>query len=119
MIDFGKLSNTSTTSLALSEEGQDRLFSDIDRYADHLILRPADISNNLTLIDRFGVVGINSALEVDLYSHVNSTHIRGTRLVNGVSGSGDFNRNSFLSITALPSVTSGGDLPDCADGQAR
>ncbi|MFP9061670.1 acetyl-CoA hydrolase/transferase C-terminal domain-containing protein [Natrialbaceae archaeon A-chndr2] len=110
LIDSGKLASASATSLALSEEGQDRLFSDIDRYAEDIVLRPADISNNPTTIDRFGIIGVNSALEVDLYGHVNSTHINGSRLMNGVGGSGDFNRNSLVSVTALPSITSNGDL---------
>lgn len=110
LIDSGKLSTASATSLALSEEGQDRLFSNIEHYGEHIILRPADVSNNPSLVDRFGIIGVNSALEVDIYGHVNSSHINGTDLINGVGGSGDFNRNSFLSVTALPSVTNSGDI---------
>lgn len=107
LIDNGLLRSASATSLALSVDGQDRLFADIDRYAEDITLRPADISNNPALIDRFGVVSVNSALEVDLYGHVNSTHLDGTRIVNGVGGSGDFTRNSPLAIIALPSTAAG------------
>ncbi|WP_101295891.1 acetyl-CoA hydrolase/transferase C-terminal domain-containing protein [Halegenticoccus soli] len=109
-IDEGLLSGASATSLALSVEGQKRLFEDVDRYAEHVVLRPADVSNNPALIDQFGVVGVNSAVDVDLYGNANATHIGGTRLVNGIGGGGDFNRNCRLGIIALPSTAGGGDI---------
>ena len=110
MLDGGQLSGASATSLALSADGQARLFDDVERYAADVILRPADISNAPALIDRFGVVGINSAVEVDLYGNVNATHIRGTRVVNGIGGGGDFARNCRLGIVTLPSTAVEGDV---------
>lgn len=109
-LDSGLLSGASATSLALSAEGQDRLFADIDRYADDVVLRPADVSNNPTLIERFGVIGVNSAVDVDLYGNANATHINGTSLVSGIGGGGDFNRNCRLGILALPSTAADGDI---------
>lgn len=100
----------SATSLALSENGQDRLFGDIERYTENLVLRPADVSNRAELIDKFGVIAVNSAVEVDIYGNANSTHIGGTRLLSGIGGSGDFNRNGMVAITALPSTTSNGSI---------
>ena len=108
LVRDGTFGVASATSLALSERGQERLFDDIEAYAERLVLRPADVSNRAELIDRFGVVAVNSALEVDIYGNANSTHVGGTRLINGLGGSGDFNRNSLLSITALPSTASEG-----------
>lgn len=110
LLDEGQLRSASATSLALSAEGQDRLFSAANRYAEDIVLRPADISNRPALIDRFGVVAVNSALEVDLYGHVNSTHANGSRVLNGVGGSGDFTRNALLSVIALPSTIEDGDI---------
>lgn len=110
MIDDEQLRAASATSLALSEDGQNRLFDDIERYAEDIILRPADLSNRPSLIDRFGVVAVNSAVEVDLYGHVNSTHVNGSRLLNGIGGSGDFIRNSPLSIIAMPATASNGNI---------
>jgi succinyl-CoA:acetate CoA-transferase len=109
-IDDGLLASASATSLALSEAGQERLFDDVERYAEDVVLRPADVSNNPALIDQFGVVGVNSAVDVDLYGNANATHIGGTRIVNGIGGGGDFNRNCRLGIIALPSTASGGDI---------
>ncbi|ELZ51240.1 succinate CoA transferase [Halorubrum coriense DSM 10284] len=110
MLDAGDLRGASATSLALSSEGQERLFADVERYAEDVVLRPADVSNAPELIDRFGVVGVNSAVEVDLYGNVNATHIGGTRVVNGIGGGGDFARNSRLGVVALPSTAVGGDV---------
>ncbi|WP_409025365.1 acetyl-CoA hydrolase/transferase C-terminal domain-containing protein [Halalkalicoccus salilacus] len=110
MLDSGRLESASATALALSAEGQIRLFDDIERYAEDIVLRPTDISNNPALIDRFGVVGVNSALEVDIYGNVNSTHVGGTRVLNGVGGSLDFNGNSLVAVCALPSTLKDGDI---------
>ena len=110
MLDAGDLRGASATSLALSAEGQARLFDDVERYAEDVVLRPADVSNAPELIDRFGVVGVNSAVEVDLYGNVNATHLGGTRVVNGIGGGGDFARNCRLGVVALPSTAVGGDV---------
>jgi succinyl-CoA:acetate CoA-transferase len=103
MLDSDQFSSASATSLALSRQGQKKLFSNINRYSEDLVLRPTDVSNSPALINRFGVVAVNSALEVDIFGHVNSTHVNGTSIINGIGGSGDFTRNAFISIIALPS----------------
>ncbi|WP_255197411.1 acetyl-CoA hydrolase/transferase C-terminal domain-containing protein [Halorarius litoreus] len=110
LVDDGSLSAVSATSLALSEQGQQRLFEDIERYAERIVLRPADVTNGAELVRRLGVVAVNSALEVDLYGHVNSTHIDGTHVVNGIGGSADFFRNGTLAIVALASTARDGTL---------
>lgn len=108
MLDGGNLKSASATALALSTDVQDRLIDDIDAYSEDIVLRPSEISNNPSLITQFGVIGVNSALEVDIYGHANSSHIDGTHLVNGVGGSGNYIRNGFIGVVALPSVTANG-----------
>ncbi|WP_254832331.1 acetyl-CoA hydrolase/transferase C-terminal domain-containing protein [Haloglomus salinum] len=108
-LDDGTLAAASATSLALSSEGQDRLFANLGRYAEQVVLRPVDVSNDAGLIDSFGVIAVNGAVEVDLTGQVNSTHI-GTDVVGGVGGSGDFFRAALLSVVALPSTAAGGDV---------
>ena len=110
LLEDGTLDVASATSLALSAEGQDRLFADIDAYAEDIVLRPANVSNAAELVERLGVFGVNSALEVDIYGHVNSTHVNGTSIINGIGGSNDFNRHSAVSVVALPSTAAGGDI---------
>jgi succinyl-CoA:acetate CoA-transferase len=111
MLDAGELSTASSTALAVTPEYQRKLYDNIDRYAEDIVLRPGYVSNDPDMIDRFGVVAVNAALEVDIYGNVNSTHIDGTHVVNGLGGSGDFNRHSPLAITALSSTASGGEIP--------
>ncbi|MFB6184225.1 MAG: acetyl-CoA hydrolase/transferase C-terminal domain-containing protein [Haloarculaceae archaeon] len=110
LLDAGRLDAASATALALSERGQQRLFDDVERYAGDVLLRPAAVSNSPALVDRFGVIAVNSALAVDRTGHVNSTHLRGSHLVNGVGGSGDFTRNAAVSVIALPSTAGNGDV---------
>ncbi|WP_332900309.1 acetyl-CoA hydrolase/transferase C-terminal domain-containing protein [Haladaptatus sp. CMSO5] len=110
MIDEDSLASASAASLALSADGQKRLFEDIDRYAKSVIVRNADISNSPTLIDRFGVIGVNSALEVDIFGNANSTHLGGRHMINGIGGSGDFSRNSTLAVIALSSTAKDGAI---------
>ena len=110
MLDADRLKCASATSMALTDDGQERLFADINRYAENIVLRPADVSNHPGLIDQFGVIGVNSAIEFDIYGNVNSTHAGGKRMINGVGGSADFNRNSLVTVCALPSTLDGGDI---------
>ncbi len=109
-LDSGVVSAASATSLALSATGTERLFDDIDRYADRIVLRNTSVSNNSGLIERFGVVSINTVAEIDIYGHANVTHINGSRLLNGIGGGGDFTRNSLLGIVVLSSTTADGEI---------
>lgn len=110
LIDSGKFTVCSGTSVTPSEEGLKRFLSKIDFYKDKIILRPQEISNNPEVARRLGVISMNTAIEVDIYGHVNSTHIMGTRMMNGIGGSGDFTRNAYLSIFTTSSVAKGGDI---------
>lgn len=73
-------------------------------------MRPQEISNNPELIRRLGVIAMNTALEVDIYGNVNSTHVAGSRMMNGIGGSGDFTRNAFLSIFFTESIAMDGNI---------
>src|SRR5699024_11689264 len=79
-------------------------------YKDKIILRPQEISNHPEIIRRLGLISINTALEVDIYGNVNSTHVSGTQMMNGIGGSGDFARNAKLAIFVTKSVAKNGDI---------
>ncbi len=98
LLDSGKLSFASASSITLSSACYDRVFGNLQRYKDRVVLRPQNISNTPGLIRRLGVIAINTAIEFDIYGNVNSTHISGTNIMNGIGGSGDFARNAYLSI---------------------
>ena len=107
MLDFfdsGKLNFASSTSLSLSEGGFQRLYADWEKYTSRVVLRPMQISNNPEPIRRLGVIAMNTPAEFDIYGHANSTLINGSRMINGIGGSGDFLRNAYLSIMHTPST---------------
>ena len=84
------------------------LIDEIDYYAPRIVLRPQEISNNPAVVRQVGVIALNTALEFDLYGHVNSTHVMGRSMINGIGGSGDFARNAYLSIFMCPSTAKDG-----------
>ena len=51
---------------------------------------------------------MNTALEMDLGGNVNSTHVLGKTMMNGIGGSGDFTRNAYISIFSCPSTAKNG-----------
>lgn len=106
----GRLVGASTTSLTLSAPQLQRMYADMDFFAPKIVLRPQELSNNPGVIRRLGVIAINTALEADIYGHVNSTHVCGTQIMNGIGGSGDFVRNAYLSIMVCPSIAKGGKI---------
>ena len=81
--------------------------SDLKFFHDRIVMRPAEISNNPEVIRRLGVIVMNTALEADLFGSVNSTHVLGTKMMNGIGGSGDFTRNAYISIFSCPSRVCG------------
>ena len=98
LIDAGVMDFASASSITVSKPCYDRVFGNLDKYRDTMVLRPQNISNTPGLIRRLGVIAINTAIEFDIYGNVNSTHISGTNIMNGIGGSGDFARNAYLSI---------------------
>ena len=86
------------------------MVNEFDFFAPRLVLRPQEISNNPAAVRQLGVIALNTALEADLYGHVNSTHVLGQTMINGIGGSGDFTRNAYLSIFLCPSVAKGGKI---------
>lgn len=98
LIDAGKLRFASGSSITVSADCYHRVMGHLDRYRDKMVLRPQNISNAPGVIRRLGIIAINTAIEFDIYGNVNSTHIGGTHIMNGIGGSGDFARNAYLSI---------------------
>jgi len=110
LLDAGKVKFASCCSITISEEKMKKVFGNFEKYKDRLMLRPQEISNHPELIRRLGLISINTALEVDIYGNVNSTHVRGTHMMNGIGGSGDFARNARLAIFVTKSVAKGGTI---------
>ncbi|TCT45088.1 acetyl-CoA hydrolase/transferase family protein [Martelella mediterranea] len=110
LFDAGKLAFASGSSITLSNAMYKKVFADLDRYKSRLILRPQEVSNHPEVVRRLGTIGINTALEFDIYGNINSTHVGGTHMMNGIGGSGDFARNGFLSVFVTKSLAKGGAI---------
>lgn len=110
LMDAGKVNFASCCSITLSEEKMQQVFSNFEKYRDKLMMRPQEISNHPEIIRRLGLISINTALELDIYGNVNSTHVLGTKMMNGIGGSGDFARNARLAIFVTKSIAKGGNI---------
>lgn len=108
LLENGRCTFASTCALTLSPEAMGRITSNIDYFKQRLVLRPQEISNHPEIVRRIGIVSMNTAIEIDLGGNVNSTHVMGTTMMNGIGGSGDFTRNAYLSIFSCPSTAKGG-----------
>jgi acyl-CoA hydrolase len=102
--DDDKFECASATALSFSEEGRQEFRRLFTRCREKVVLRPMWLSNNAELISRLFVIAMNTPIEVDIYGHVNSTHVDGSRVINGLGGSGDFFRHAYLSIVHTPSI---------------
>ncbi|HPI39331.1 MAG TPA: acetyl-CoA hydrolase/transferase C-terminal domain-containing protein [Pseudobdellovibrionaceae bacterium] len=99
-----KFDVASATAVSFSNEGWKSFLNNFDRARDKIILRPTWLSNSPEIISRLFVVAMNTPIEVDIYGHANSTHLDGSKIVNGLGGSGDFLRNAYISIMHTPSI---------------
>ena len=110
LFDAGKLVAASGCSFTLSERMCHHVMANLDKYKDKLVLRPQEISNHPEIVRRIGIIAINTALEFDIYGNVNSTHVNGTHMMNGLGGSGDFTRNAHLAIFVTKAIAKGGAI---------
>ena len=106
----GRVKFASGCSLTVSAEVLKEVYADLDFFRDKIVLRPQEISNSPEIARRLGLISINTALEADIFGNVNSTHVLGSKMMNGIGGSGDFTRNSYFSIFTTPSTAKGGKI---------
>jgi succinyl-CoA:acetate CoA-transferase len=110
LLDNGTLRFASATSFGLSSAGVARFMDHIDAYKGRVLLRSENVSNHPELIRRLGVIAMNGMIEADVYGNVNSTHVMGSAVMNGIGGSGDFARNAYLNFFVSPSTAKGGAI---------
>lgn len=110
LIDAGKMTVASATSFALSPDAAERMNAGAKKYREHIVLRPQQISNSPEVIRRMGLIASNGMIEADIYGNVNSTNVSGSRIMNGIGGSGDFTRNAFLSTFISGTIAKDGAI---------
>jgi succinyl-CoA:acetate CoA-transferase len=110
LLRSGTMSFASATALSLSDDGVAELRANLAAYHDRIILRPQEISNHPEVIRRLGCLAMNGMIEADIYGNVNSTHIMGSSIQNGIGGSGDFARNAYIAMFLTPSTAKNGAI---------
>lgn len=110
LIDAGKVDSASATSLTMPQADLQEFYKNVEKYKNKIVLRSQEVSNSPEVIRRLGVIAINTVIEADLYGNTNSSYIDGSRLMNGVGGSGDYCQNAGLSIFITKSTAKNGTL---------
>jgi len=110
LLRSGTLGMASATAFSLSDAGIADMGANMADYRNRIILRPQEISNHPEVIRRLGCLAMNGMIEADLYGNVNSTHVMGSSMQNGIGGSGDFARNAYIAMFLTPSIAKGGAI---------
>ena len=110
LVKQDRCSFVSGVSLTLTNPVLQSVYDNLESFRGRLLLRPQEIANNPEIVRRIGIVSINTALEADIFGNINSTHVLGQKMMNGIGGSGDFTRNAYISIFTCPSTAKGGNI---------
>jgi acetyl-CoA hydrolase len=104
LLESGRCTFASTCALTLSPQAMRQFRENLEFFRPRVLIRPQEISNHPEIVRRLGIISMNTAIEVDLFGNVNSTHVLGRQMMNGIGGSGDFTRNAYVSIFSCPST---------------
>lgn len=110
LMEIGRIKFASGGTLTVSNPCMERIYKYLDFFRDKIVFRTSEISNNPEIARRLGIIAMNTALEADIFGNINSTHVMGTNIMNGIGGSGDFTRSSYLSIFLTPSTAKDGKI---------
>lgn len=110
LMESGRIKFASGCSLTVSNPCIEKIYKNLDFFKERIVLRPSEISNNQEIVRRLGIIAINTALEADIFGNINSTHVMGTKMMNGIGGSGDFTRGAYVSIFVTPSTAKDGKI---------
>ena len=110
LIKSGRIKFASGCSLTVSNPVLRDIYAELEQFRSKILLRPQEITNHPEIVRRLGIISVNTAIEVDVFGNVNSTHVMGRQMMNGIGGSGDFTRNAYISIFTCPSTAKGGKI---------
>jgi len=110
LLENGRALFASGGTLTVSNPCIERIYNNLSFFKERIVLRSSEISNHPEIIRRLGIISMNTAIEADVFGNINSTHVTGTRMMNGIGGSGDFTRNAYLSIFLTPSTAKEGKI---------
>lgn len=106
----GKIIDASATAMTVTNEALKQVYDNMDYFSRHLTIRQSEVANSPEVIRRLGVIALNTAIECDIYGNENSSHLSAAKLMNGIGGSCDYERNGYISIFTTPSIAKGGKI---------
>lgn len=106
----GVITNASATAMTVTNETLQDIYQNMRFFKQHITIRQSEIANSPEVIRRLGVIALNTAIECDIYGNENSSHICGAKLMNGIGGSCDYERNGYISIFTTPSTAKDGKI---------
>jgi succinyl-CoA:acetate CoA-transferase len=109
LLQSGKATAISTGGIPMSENVI-KILEHISDVREKLILRNGDMINNAEIIGRLGIIALTTGIETDIYGNVNSSHIGGNKVVNGIGGGANFAQNAGLSVLLISSVSKNGAI---------
>ncbi len=74
LLEWGRLLAARATSLTVTPENLERIYENMEIFAQRIVLRPQDLSNHPEVIRRLCVIALNTVPEVDIYGSSNSSH---------------------------------------------
>lgn len=110
LIVKGKVKAASTGSIQMTPAVIEMMHKHADIIRKTVVIRNGDITNNAEIIGRMGLIALSTGIEMDIYGNVNSSHISGTKVVNGIGGGANFAQNAGLSIMLIPSEKNNGAI---------
>jgi len=110
LIEKKRIKFASGGTLSVSNPCIEKVYKNLPFFKERIVLRTSEISNNPEVIRRLGIISMNTAIEADIFGNINSTHIMGSKVMNGLGGSGDFTRNAYISIFLTPSTAKNGNI---------
>jgi succinyl-CoA:acetate CoA-transferase len=109
LLASGKASAVSTGGIVIDAQ-TDALLAGMSDLEKRLVIRNGDITNSAEVVSRFGLIAVNTGIEIDIYGNVNASHISGSAVVNGIGGGADFAHNADLSVVLIPSTAKKGAI---------
>lgn len=110
LVAQGKVQSASTGSIQMTPRTVALLKEHPALYRERVVIRNTDITNGAETVGRLGIVALTTGVEMDMYGNVNSSHITGTKVVNGLGGGANFAENAGLSIVLLVSESKSGAI---------
>jgi len=110
LLEKERITFASGGTLTVSNPCIEKIYKNLSFFKEKIVLRTSEISNNPEVIRRLGIISMNTAIEADVFGNINSTHILGSKIMNGLGGSGDFTRNAYISIFLTPSTAKNGNI---------